>query len=110
MKKILLIVGGLFVVLIAAAIIIPIVFKDDIKAEIDKVIAQQVNADVNFSADDFGLSLFSDFPNVSAELNNFSIVGKEPFKGDTLTSIKSFQVSIDLMSVLFGDEMKIDDK
>jgi hypothetical protein len=43
------------VVLLAAAFILPIVFKDDIKAAIDKELAKSVNADVIYEADNFSL-------------------------------------------------------
>ena len=46
LKWSLIVVGGLIIFLVAAAIIVPVVFKDDIKAVIDREIAKSVNADV----------------------------------------------------------------
>jgi uncharacterized protein involved in outer membrane biogenesis len=107
LKKVLLVFGILLVVLIASAFVLPIFFKDEIKAEVDKQIVKYVNADVQYKADDFGLSLFRNFPHLTVSLDNFAVLNRQPFKGDTLASFKSFRAKIDLWSVLFGKEMKI---
>lgn len=96
----------LLVLLIGFALVVPFLFKDKIKAEIDKQIALYVDAQVNFRTEDFSLSVFKDFPHVTASLDNFSVVNHAPFKGDTLTSIGSFRITVDIWSV-FGDKMKI---
>ena len=54
LKWTLIVIGGIVVLLLAAALILPAVFKDDIKAAIEKEIAKSVNADVVF--DDFDIS------------------------------------------------------
>ncbi len=107
MKKILYFFLGMIFLLVVAAFALPIIFKDDIKAAIDKKIAENLNAQVNFKADDFSVNLFQDFPNLSISQANFSIVGKEPFLGDTLMSAKSFRASLDIMSVITGDEIRV---
>jgi hypothetical protein len=61
LKWTLIVLGGLLVLILAAAFIVPIVFKDDIKAAIDKELAKSVNADVVFDVDKFSLSLFQQF-------------------------------------------------
>jgi len=94
------------VLLIGFAVAVPFLFKDKIKAEIDKQIALYVDAQVNFRTEDFSLSVFKEFPHVTASLDNFSVVGNAPFKGDTLASIGSFRITVDIWSV-FGDKMKI---
>lgn len=107
MKKALLIIGGILLLVLAAAFIIPIVFKDDIKAKIDQQIAQSVNANVYFDADKFSLSLFRHFPNVTVSLRDFGVVGKAPFQGDTLMSASDFEIVVNLMSVITGDKIKV---
>ena len=47
--------GILLMVLFAAAMILPRIFKDDIKAAIDKELAKSINADVVFDANNFSL-------------------------------------------------------
>lgn len=106
MKKVLIVFGIIVIVLLAAAAILPVVFKDDIKATIDKELAKSVNADIVWDTEDFSLSLFSNFPNVTAGLNNFGVVNRAPFEGDILFAVKEFEVEVDLFS-LFGDQIKI---
>ncbi len=107
MKKVTIIVLVVLVALLAIAAILPVVFKDEIKAKVDEEIAKSVNAQVNFDADNFSVSLFKRFPNITATLNDFSVVGNAPFAGDTLAAASSFQITLNLWSVLFGDQMRI---
>jgi len=107
MKKALIIVGLVFAVLLAAAFILPIVFKDDIKAAIDKELAKSVNADVVFDANKFSLSLFRNFPNITAEMKDFGVINREPFAGEVLFAAESFQVEVNLKDILFGSQMSL---
>ena len=101
------VIGVLLILIIAAAFILPPFFKDDIKAIVDEQLAKSVNADVYFEADDFGLSFFTNFPNLTVSLDNFGVVGKDIFAGDTLLSVGSFGVELDPLSVIFGDEIDV---
>ena len=58
MKKLLYILLGLILLLVIAAVAIPIIFKDDIKAAIDEQLEASVNADVVFDVDNLNISLF----------------------------------------------------
>ncbi|MFZ2905258.1 MAG: AsmA-like C-terminal region-containing protein [Cyclobacteriaceae bacterium] len=107
MKKTLIIVGLVFVVLLAAAFILPVVFKDDIKAAIDKEIAKSINADVVFDADKFSLSLFSNFPSITAEMKDFGVINRAPFEGEVLFAAEQLEVEVNLADVLFGDQMRL---
>jgi hypothetical protein len=106
MKKILKlplkILAGLIGLILIAAILIPVFFKDDIRKAIDDQLAQNLNAKVYYDADAFSLSLIRSFPNLSVKMEDFGIVGKGIFEKDTLTSVKSFELTLDVMS-LFGD-------
>lgn len=106
-KKILIGAGALLLVLVLCVVLIPVIFKDDIQAAVRKQIAQYVAADVYFNADKFSVSLISDFPHLNARLDDFGVVNRAPFAGDTLLAVRSFRLSLDLWSVLFGDEMKV---
>jgi hypothetical protein len=107
MKKALIIIASIFVVLIAAAILIPIVFKDDIKAAIDREIAKSVNAEVVFDADDFSLSLFKNFPNITASLKNLGVINRAPFEGKVLMAAEKIEIEVNLKSILFADKPSI---
>lgn len=112
MKKILKIVSivvlSLILLVLSAAIIIPIVFKEDIIEAVKGAANDNLNAYVEFQADDFDLSLFTNFPDVTMEINNLSIVGKgKHFEGDTLVAFKSFSAGLDVWSVIGGDKIMV---
>src|SRR5690606_22610214 len=107
MKKVVIIILGIFLLLLAIAALLPVIFKDEIKAKVDQELAKSVNAQVNFDADNFSVSLFRKFPNITASLKDFSVVGNAPFAGDTLAAAESSQITLNIWSVLFGDQMKI---
>ncbi len=103
MKKTLLILSGIFLFLIAAAASIPFLFKDKIAARIDQEIAQSVNAQVIYDLDNISLSIFRNFPDISATVKDFGIVGNAPFQADTLASLDELQIDFNLKSILFDD-------
>ncbi|MFW5761330.1 MAG: AsmA-like C-terminal region-containing protein [Cyclobacteriaceae bacterium] len=105
MKKVFFVLLGIIGFILLAAVLVPIIFKDQIKAKVEQEINNNIRAEAYFG--DFGLSVFRNFPNVTASLHDFGIVGIEPFAEDTLTSIESFHIVLDLQSVLFGDQIKI---
>ncbi|MBL3654620.1 AsmA family protein [Fulvivirga sediminis] len=107
MKKVLIIFGSIILILLAAAFIIPIAFKDQIKASIDKALAESVDADIVWDVEDFNISLFKNFPNATANLNNFGVLNHAPFEGQLLFAVQQFEVEVDLFS-LFGDQIKIE--
>ena len=107
LKWTLIVLGGLIILILAAAFILPIVFKDDIKAAIDKQLAKSVNADVIFEADDFSLSLFSHFPNITAEMKDLGVLNRAPFEGQILFATEKFEVEVNLMNILFGDQLRV---
>lgn len=107
MKKALIIIGIIFVALLAAAFILPVVFKDDIKAAIDKELAKSVNADVLYEADNFSLTLFKNFPNITAEIRDLGVINREPFEGNILFAAENVQVEVNLKDVLFGDQLRL---
>jgi uncharacterized protein involved in outer membrane biogenesis len=105
LKWFLIIIGGLFVVFLAAAFILPIVFKDEIKAAIEKEIDKSVNADVVF--EDFDVTLFRHFPNVTAELSQVGVMNRAPFEGVMLFAAHEFTVDVNLKDILFGDQLRV---
>lgn len=107
LKWTLIIIGGLLILILASAIILPIVFKDDIKAAIDKELAKSVNADVVFDADNFSLSFFRNFPNVTAQLKDLGVLNRAPFEGQVLFATEEFEVEVNLKDILFGDQLRV---
>lgn len=111
MKKVLrvslIVVGVFFVLLIAAALILPPILKPKIEAAINKAVAENVHAQVNgIKAENLSVSLFTNFPNITAAIKDISVVNFAPFEGDTLAAISSFEVEVNLYS-LFGSQYQI---
>ena len=107
MKKFLLIILGLIVILLGTAFVLPIIFKDDIKAALDAEISNNVKATVFYDAEHLNLTLFKNFPNITVGMGDFGIVGIEQFEGDTLMSMGSFEVVVDIMSVINGERINV---
>jgi len=108
MKKIFKIIGiilVLFIIFLAAA---PFLFKGTFEKLIKENIDKNVNADVSWQA--FDLSLFKDFPNAALIINDFSVVNRAPFAGDTLASGKELRINMGITQLLKGgnDAIKID--
>ncbi|MEO9868979.1 hypothetical protein [Ekhidna sp.] len=109
MKKLLIILGVVFIILIASIIVLPIVFKDDIRTALDDTMSESLNARVYYDIDAFSLSLIKDFPDITVSMSDFGVVGIEEFEKDTLASIGTFQVTIDIMSVISGDQIIVEE-
>ncbi len=107
MKKILIIIGAVVAVLFLAILILPVLFKDEIRKAIDQAIAENVNADVYYDADQFSLSLIKNFPSATVSLGDFGVVNRAPFAGDTLVAVNELDISVNLRSVVFGDQPRI---
>jgi hypothetical protein len=105
MKKILKALLILIIVLILLIIFIPIIFKSDLLNIAKKQINNNVNAKVEFA--DFNLSMIKNFPDLTVEMKKLSVVGKAPFAGDTLMKFDRFLTSVNLISVIKGDNIKI---
>ena len=109
MKKLFIILGFILVVLVASIIVLPIVFKDDIRQAIDQTMDESLNAKVYYDTDAFGISLISNFPDLTVSLGDFGIIGAEEFAEDTLVSVDNFEITIDLMSAIKGEQIKIEE-
>lgn len=106
-KKILIGLGVFVIILVSAAILIPIVFKDDIKKAIDKEIAKNINADVIFSADNFDLTVFKNFPNITIEIKELGVFNHAPFDGTALFVADEIGIELNLKDVIFGDQLRL---
>lgn len=105
LKKIVLALGALVILVFAAAITLPIIYKDDIIAKVKSTINDNVNADVQFG--DFSVSIIRSFPNLSFSMENLTVAGIDSFKNDTLANIGELYVVVDIMSVINNETIKI---
>lgn len=105
-KKIILVIVSVFVLLLIAAVVLPIIYKDKIMMMIKTEINDKVNAKVDFKS--FDLTLIRSFPDFTIALNNLSVIGVNEFTGDTLTEIDELSATVNLMSVIIGDKISIE--
>ena len=106
MKKFLKIAGivlGILIILLAVA---PFLFKGSLEKMLQRTINENLNASVTW--EDLDLSLFSSFPNASLQLENFSVINKAPFAGDTLAIGKSLKLNMGVMQLFKTKDIKID--
>ena len=105
LKKVLKITGIVLLVLIIAAIALPMIFKDKITAIAKTEINKNLNAKVDFK--DVNISLFRHFPRLAVGLENLEVTGLDDFAKDTLIAAQRIDVALNLMSLFGGSQMKI---
>lgn len=103
-KRILLTLGILLVLLLAAAIILPIVFKDKIEAAVKDEVNKNLNATVNWG--EWDITILRSFPDLTVEINDVSVANHAPFEGIELARIGQLIATVDIKS-LFGDRIDI---
>ncbi len=103
-KRLFAAIGILLLLLILAAVLIPILFKDKIEA----AVKEQVNANVNATVDwgDWDLTIISSFPNAGFEVKDVKVCNVAPFEGICLANIGELKATVGLMS-LFSDKILI---
>jgi uncharacterized protein involved in outer membrane biogenesis len=100
MKKVFFGIIGFILLFGIALVVLPMFFKKDIQAFIDKKINESVNAKVFYDSEQFSLSLFKSFPSMSVTMGNLGIVGNAPFENDTLFYASNFRLDLNLKSLL----------
>lgn len=105
MKTVLKILGVLVVLIVAALILIPVIFKDDIVKLVKEETNNAVNAKIDFG--DFDLSLIKSFPNFHFTIEDVSVIGIDEFEGVQLAAIKELNLVVDLMSVIKGETIQV---
>ena len=77
MKKFLIAFAILIGLLLAAIIVLPVIFKDDIITVVKEEANNTVNANIDFG--DFGLSMITSFPDFSFSIDDASVIGIDEF-------------------------------
>lgn len=95
----------LFILLAAAIVTVPLLFKKQIVTKVKTVINDNLTAKVDFG--DFDISLLRSFPNLSLSMENLTVIGTDTFKNDTLANIKELYVKLDIMTVIKGEPIQI---
>lgn len=94
MKKLFKITGISLLIIIALLAAAPFIFQSQIKDMVRNFINNNVNANVEFT--DVDLNFFSSFPKASVSVSELKIKNFEPFKDETLATVKalSFEMSV----------------
>ncbi|GAB2945031.1 AsmA-like C-terminal region-containing protein [Hymenobacter coalescens] len=95
------------VVLVAAVALAPVLFKDKLKAALDKQLAQKLSARVEYQPENVSVSLLRTFPDLDLSIEELRVIGRDSFARDTLAYLPRLDVGLDLMSVIRGTEIKI---
>ena len=103
-KRIFISLGILIVLLLAAAVLIPILFKDKIEAAVKTEVNKNINAVVDWG--DWDITLLKNFPNLTVEIENVKITNVAPFEGVVLANIAEITATVDIKS-LFRDRIDI---
>lgn len=101
-KRSLLTISILLILIIGALFAIPFLFKDELLATIRQQANENLNAELDFS--DASLSLFRSFPDLTVTLNDLKVTNLEPFTGITLLDVGAFSATVDIMSVIRGNQ------
>ena len=105
MKKFFKVLLIIIVVLLGFAFAAPYLFKGKIISFVKTEINQHLNARVNFS--DVDVSLFTHFPKLSVGIDSLQVIGIGAFESDTLFSANNISTTVDIMSVVTGNQTKI---
>lgn len=99
-KKLLKIIGIVFLLFVITLIAAPFFLK----GKIAQIIKNKVNNSITatFDFEDADLTLFSSFPNAKLTMNNISLVNKAPFIGDTLFSSKEVALNMSIKELFKG--------
>ncbi|MDX9752169.1 MAG: AsmA-like C-terminal region-containing protein, partial [Flavobacteriales bacterium] len=103
-KRILLTLGILIALLLIAAVLVPILFKDKIEAAVKREVNTHINAQVDWG--DWDISLLRSFPNLTVDIADVRVTNVEPFAGTELAHIGRLTATIDIKS-LFGEKIDI---
>jgi uncharacterized protein involved in outer membrane biogenesis len=97
-KRILLILGIVVFLILGTAIVVPLIFKDDLMRFAKQEINKNLHAVVEF--EDVRMSLLRDFPDLYFSIEDFSVTGTGQFEGVRLVSGESVALTLDLLSIL----------
>lgn len=104
MKKILFGIAITLVLLLVALVTLPYFFKDEIIAQVKQAANESLTATVEFKNVD--VSVFRHFPKLSVGLEGLDVTnGPGPFEGVKLVQCPRLDVTVDLWSAIFGDEI-----
>ncbi|MFT5859931.1 MAG: hypothetical protein ACI865_002038 [Flavobacteriaceae bacterium] len=106
LRRILKWTGISLLLIIIALILIPILFKDELKELVIAEVNKELNAELSLG--DFDLTFISTFPDMTIQLIDAKLQGIGDFKDVTLMDIKEINAEVAFWSVVSGDQVEID--
>jgi hypothetical protein len=91
--------------LLGILIALPFIFKGRIIEAFKNEINKNLNATIIY--DDIDVSIIKHFPNATLSINNFRIINKHPFEGDTLFISKTIFLDVNIRDLFKTDIEKI---
>lgn len=104
--KILKYTGITLVTILALMFITPFVFSEKIEQEVKKTANKKLNGELNYS--EAKVSFFEHFPSLTLTLKKFNLNGSAPFQKEKFISADEVAFGINLSSLVFGENIKID--
>ena len=105
LKKLLIIIPVTVLTLFLILLVTPILFKGKLLEIAKKELNRMLTAQVDFS--DLKLSFIRNFPDAYIALEDLTVNGKGEFEGETLVEFKSLSVTVDIMSVIRMDNIRV---
>lgn len=105
MKKILRILLVFILLILIVLLVTPILFKKQLLDKAKEIANTSVNAKIEFT--DLKLSFFKDFPRLTTSLYGVSVSGIEIFEGDTLVAFDEFSATVNVISLVRKEAIKI---
>ena len=105
MKKVLRIFLVFILLILTVFVVTPILFKKQILDKAKEIANSSVNAKINFT--DLKLTFFKDFPRLTTTLYGVTVSGTEVFEGDTLLAFDEFSATVNLISLIRKESIKV---
>ncbi len=105
LRKIAFGISAFLLLLFVLVLVLPVLYKDQIKAKLLQEVNKKINAQLQIG--DVSATLFRHFPLLTLEVEEVKLWGKDQFKSDTLLSLKSIGLSMNLMEVIKGENLSI---
>lgn len=103
MKKILISIGCLLLLFLLLLLLLPVFLRDNITGIVEKQADKYIDARLHVEA--IHLSMFKSFPALNVTIRNITLSGKEEFADDTLVRVPLLSASVNVMSLLKGNEV-----
>ncbi|MDC3252857.1 AsmA family protein [Crocinitomicaceae bacterium] len=99
--------GIVIATLLVLFLLIPVFFKDQIKSLIIEEANKELNAKLGIK--DFDVTFISTFPNMTVQLHETTITGKDKFKDVELINIETLTAHLSFWDVVSGNQIEIDE-